>query len=68
VILLKIVRFAVGDRRNDTVLYGVLDGEALHALLGQPWDGLDLAGPVYASADCRLLAPVAPPDVWAIGS
>jgi 2-keto-4-pentenoate hydratase/2-oxohepta-3-ene-1,7-dioic acid hydratase in catechol pathway len=63
VIPLKIIRFAV----NDTVRYGVLDEDAVHSLLGRPWDGLDLAGPQFPLADCRLLAPVAPPDVWAIG-
>ncbi len=63
VIPLKIVRFALAD----TVLYGLLEGETIHSLPGRPWEDLDPTGPDYPLADCRLLAPVAPPEIWAIG-
>ncbi len=60
---LKIVRFAV----NDTLRYGRLEAETIRVLPGAPWDALEPVGPEYALADCRLLAPVTPPDIWAVG-
>ena len=60
---LKLARFAVGS----AVYYGTVEDQALRALIGRPWDGVLHSGQEYPLADCRLLAPVAPPDVFAIG-
>lgn len=62
-IALRIARFGV----NDTIYYGVPTGESIRALPGPPWERLEPTGPEYSLADCRLLAPVSPPDIWAVG-
>jgi len=61
---MKIARFrtSAGEER-----YGLLDGERLKAIDGFPWDGPRTMGREYAVGDVRLLAPVEPPDVFAIG-
>lgn len=60
---MKIARFAV----QEEIRWGIVDGEAIRAVRGQPWDGLDPAGEVFALADVKLLAPVQPPDIFAVG-
>lgn len=63
VMALKIARFAT----DDGVRYGLLTNGTLLGLPGPPWEGREPVGSEYALEDCRLLAPVVPPDIWAVG-
>lgn len=60
---LKIARFL----DNGLARYGRIEGEVLHILPGPPWESLEPTGETRPLADCPLLAPVAPPEVWAVG-
>ncbi len=60
---MKIARFLA----NGSTLYGIIEGDLIRALLGLPWETLEPDGREFERADVRLLAPVAPPDIIAIG-
>ena len=60
---MRIVRFEAEGR----VAFGVLEGDTVKALAGAPWERIRTSGKKYAFASVKLLAPVAPPDVIAIG-
>ncbi|MCX7599040.1 MAG: DUF2437 domain-containing protein, partial [Armatimonadetes bacterium] len=60
---MKIARF-VAQRE---IRWGLVDGETIRALRGAPWDGPEPTGETFALADVKLLAPVEPPDIFAIG-
>ena len=47
--------------------FAVVEGETLNLLSDAPWNGIKLAGRSCKLADAKLLAPVEPPDVIAIG-
>jgi len=60
----RYVRFAEGER----VSYGILEGGGIHELDGNPFDaGGRRTGRVFARASVRLLAPVQPGKVIAVG-
>ncbi|MEI6511869.1 MAG: fumarylacetoacetate hydrolase family protein [bacterium] len=60
---MKIARFDVGG----VVSYGIIEGNKVKALEGLPWEGMDPTGKEYDVSAVKLLAPIEPPDVIAIG-
>lgn len=60
---MKIARFVARGVEQ----YGIVDGERVQATRGLPWESLEKTGTEYALAEVKLLAPVQPPDVIAIG-
>jgi len=60
---MKIARFVA----HGQVHRGLLDGGTIRAAEGQPWEDLEPTGEAFALADVKLLAPVQPPDIFAIG-
>lgn len=60
---MKIVRFAA----KDVTGFGVLEDGVVKEIKGLPWGKLDLTGRCFPLGGVRLLAPVQPPDVFAIG-
>jgi 2-keto-4-pentenoate hydratase/2-oxohepta-3-ene-1,7-dioic acid hydratase in catechol pathway len=60
---MRIARFLA----DGAVSYGLIEGDRVLVVAGLPWEGLEPTGQSYALADVRLLAPVEPPDVFAIG-
>ncbi len=60
---MKIVRFAT----ENGPVFGVIEGDGIRELAGEPWPELRFSGKTRPLAGTRLLAPVAPPVVWAIG-
>lgn len=60
---MKIARF----QANDRIAYGVVEGDHIEVLPGLPWESLTPTGETLPLAGVKLLAPVDPPDVFAIG-
>ena len=60
---MKIARFAT----ENGPVFGVIEGERIRELDGAPWPELRFSGRERPLSGTRLLAPVAPPVVWAIG-
>ena len=59
----KIVRFL----KDEQVRYGLLEGERIDVLNGEPFEAVRPSGVKAALGDVQLLAPVNPPNVLAIG-
>ena len=59
----KFVRY----RRDGTTPYGILDGERIDALEGDPFGPQALSGEELDLADVELLAPCSPSKVIAVG-
>ncbi|HEY3297911.1 MAG TPA: fumarylacetoacetate hydrolase family protein, partial [Armatimonadota bacterium] len=47
--------------------YGIVEVDTVRAIAGLPWEDLTPSGDEYLLADIKLLAPVVPPDIFAIG-
>jgi 2-keto-4-pentenoate hydratase/2-oxohepta-3-ene-1,7-dioic acid hydratase in catechol pathway len=47
--------------------YGLPTSSTVSALPGEPWHGLEPTGEKFVAAEIKLLAPVKPPDIIAIG-
>ena len=60
---MRIARFEA----NGKTRYGVIEGEKVKFIDGLPWDGIDFTGDELPLDSVKLLAPVEPPDVYAIG-
>ena len=60
---MRIVRFEAEKR----TAFGVLEGDSVQPLAGAPWTALRRRGKPLGRAAVKLLAPVEPPDVFAIG-
>ena len=60
---MKIARFAA----EGAVYYGIIEGDQVAVITGLPWEGRERTGESFALAAVQLLAPVEPPDVFAIG-
>ena len=52
---------------NDSVAYGILDGDQVRVLDGAPWNGGKPTGAVSPAGDVVLLAPAEPSKVIAVG-
>ncbi|MDD2707760.1 MAG: fumarylacetoacetate hydrolase family protein [Verrucomicrobiae bacterium] len=61
---MKIARFETGGK----IHFGQLEGEVLHLLQGEPWKKVERTGEKIFLKQARLLAPVLPPDIIAIGA
>jgi 2-keto-4-pentenoate hydratase/2-oxohepta-3-ene-1,7-dioic acid hydratase in catechol pathway len=60
---MKIVRFAAGDGK----FYGILDGDAIQALEGEPFQDIRAAGVRYPLSKVKLLSPCVPSKIVALG-
>ena len=60
---MRIVRF----QDSSGCFHGVLEDEMIEVLTGSPFESIERAGRSVALADVKLLAPVAPPNILAIG-
>lgn len=60
---MRIARFQIGN----TVSFGIIEGDTITAIEAAPWQSTETTGPAYPLAEVKLLAPVQPPDVFAIG-
>jgi 2-keto-4-pentenoate hydratase/2-oxohepta-3-ene-1,7-dioic acid hydratase in catechol pathway len=61
----KILRF----EKDGSISFGVLDPKSgeIREIVGQPFDGIRFAGNVHRLAEVRLLAPVVPSKIVAVG-
>ena len=60
---MKIVRFAI----NNKVSYGMLEGEFIQVIEGEPYQQLKLSGQNYQLSEVKLLAPCMPSKIAALG-
>ena len=60
---MKLVRF----QDDSQAYYGVLTDGTIEILAGPPFDGIERTGRTAKLADVKLLAPVVPPNIIAIG-
>ncbi len=60
---MRIVRCRIGGASR----YGVLDGETIQLLAGEPYGGIGKTGEVAALAEVALLAPCRPSKIVAVG-
>ncbi|MCE5197670.1 MAG: fumarylacetoacetate hydrolase family protein [Armatimonadota bacterium] len=60
---MKIARFL----EDGTEKYGLIERDKVKAISGFPWEGLEVTGKEYSLESVKLLAPVQPQDVFAIG-
>lgn len=61
---MKLARFEVQGKES----YGVVTGDMVKAIRGLPWETVDYSGAVHPLNKVALLAPVRPPNVFAIGA
>ena len=47
--------------------WGILEGEAVHALASAPWPGEERTGETFSLSEVRLLAPTAPTKIVCVG-
>lgn len=60
---MRIVRF----ENDSTVAYGILDSKEIEVLAGRPFDKIRRTNKVFPLDSVKLLAPVSPPNILAIG-
>jgi len=60
---MKIVRFSFAGKKR----FGVLSGETIQAIRGTPFNKIDLADEFYKMEEVKILAPVLPSKVVALG-
>jgi len=60
---MKIARFET----DGNAAYGILDGDTIDVIDGEPFDDINTTGEKVRLSQARLLAPVTPPNVIAIG-
>lgn len=60
---MRLVRFSIDEK----VSYGVIEDNIIEEIEGLPWEGIVTTGNEYPLDKVKLLAPVCPPAVWAIG-
>ncbi len=63
----KIARFEVSSSEGPSVHYGVVQGDTLRLIQGDIYGRWQMGQRTYPLASVRLLAPVDPPNVFAIG-
>jgi hypothetical protein len=54
-------------RKSNRVSYGIVEGDVVRAIEGDPFAGYKLAGERFALQDIELLVPVLPGTFYAIG-
>ncbi len=60
---MKIARYV----SRETLSYGIIQEDKVAAIKGEPWDRVEETGEQYPLVEVKLLSPVQPPDVFAIG-
>ncbi|MBB3730980.1 MULTISPECIES: fumarylacetoacetate hydrolase family protein [Nonomuraea] len=60
---MRIARFSTGDE----VVFGVVEGDVISTIAGHPFNQIQFTGERYPLAEVRLLAPMLPSKVIAIG-
>jgi len=60
---LRIARYSIGE----SIQYGIVSRDSVRTISGMPWDGIEETGQIHRLEEVRLLSPVSPPDVFAIG-
>ncbi len=60
---MKIVRFSAGALTG----YGILEGDTVRAIEGEPFKAINPAGDIYKLSDVKLLAPCVPSKIVALG-
>ncbi|MBE1562953.1 fumarylacetoacetate hydrolase family protein [Nonomuraea africana] len=60
---MRIARFSTGDE----VVFGVVEGDVVSTIAGHPFNQIQFTGERYPLAEVRLLAPMLPSKVIAIG-
>jgi 2-keto-4-pentenoate hydratase/2-oxohepta-3-ene-1,7-dioic acid hydratase in catechol pathway len=60
---MKIVRFSAGA----TTSYGLLEGDTIRAIEGEPFEAIKPTGDTYKLNEVKLLAPCAPSKIVALG-
>jgi 2-keto-4-pentenoate hydratase/2-oxohepta-3-ene-1,7-dioic acid hydratase in catechol pathway len=60
---MRLVRFSIDEEES----YGLIEDDVVEAIEGLPWEGIVTTGKEYSLDKVRLLPPVVPPAVWAIG-
>jgi 2-keto-4-pentenoate hydratase/2-oxohepta-3-ene-1,7-dioic acid hydratase in catechol pathway len=60
---MRIARFEA----ENAVYYGIIEGDQVAVITGLPWESQERSGKSFPLAAVKLLAPVEPPDVFAIG-
>lgn len=61
---MKLAHFSIQGKES----YGVIAGDTVKAIQGLPWEPVAYTGATFALKDVKLLAPVQPPNVIAIGA
>jgi len=60
---MRLVRFNSGGSTS----YGVLDGDSIHQIMGEPFAEINYSGETFSLADVKLLAPVEPKKIVLVG-
>ena len=60
---MRLVRFNSGDSTS----YGILDGDSIRQIMGEPFAKINYSGETVALADVKLLAPVEPKKIVLVG-
>jgi len=60
---MRLVRFNSGGSTS----YGVLDGDSIRQIMGEPFAEIDYSGETFSLADVKLLAPVEPKKIVLVG-
>jgi len=60
---MKVVRFTADNK----IMYGILEGKAIHALSGTPYRKINKTGHTYKTGDVKLLSPCKPSKIVALG-
>ena len=60
---MKIVRFAIGNK----ISYGILEGESIQGIEGEPYQQIKLSGQKYQLKEVKLLAPCTPSKIPSVG-
>ena len=60
---MRLVRFNSGGSTS----YGVLDGDSIRQIMGEPFAEINYSGATFSLADVKLLAPVEPKKIVLVG-
>ncbi len=60
---MRLVRFNSGGSTS----YGILDGDSIRQIMGEPFAEIDYSGETFSLADVKLLAPVEPKKIVLVG-